>query len=174
MEKSPPELRPSAGHYVLTYGVLVLLGLLLAGSLRPDEVIAALVVGAIVTALAAPRLSIMAGVRLSLGAPLSLVRYLGVFFVALIRANLDVARRVLSPSLPIHPAVVEVRTGLQSPLGKLLLANSITLTPGTLSVDVKDDHILVHWIDCAPGVDIDNATRAIAESFERHIRGFLK
>ena len=174
MEQSSSELRPSTGHYVLTYGVLVLLGLLLAGSLRLDEVIAALVVGGIVTALMVPRMSIMAGVRLSPGAPVSLVTYLGVFFVALIKANLDVARRVLSPSLPIRPAVVEIRTGLKSPLGKLLLANSITLTPGTLSVDVKDDRILVHWIDCAPGVDIDSATRAIAESFERHIRGFLK
>ena len=151
-----------------------MLGLLLAGSLRPDEVIGALVVGGIVTALMVPRMSIMAGVRLSPGAPVSLVTYLGVFVVALIKANLDVARRVLSPSLPIRPAVVEVHTGLKSPLGKLLLANSITLTPGTLSVDVKDDRILVHWIDCAPGVDIDSATRAIAESFERHIRGFLK
>ncbi len=174
MEQSSHELRPSAGHYVFTYSVVVLLGLLLAGSLRQDEVLSALVVGGIVTALTVPRMSIMAGVRLSLGAPLSLVTYLGVFFVALIRANLDVARRVLSPALPIRPNVVEVRTGLKSPLGKLVLANSITLTPGTLSVDLQDDRILVHWIDCAPGSDIDNATHAIAESFERHIRGFLK
>ena len=169
-----PELRPSTGHYVFTYGVVVLLWILLAGSLRLDEVIAALVVGLIVTALAVPRLSIMAGVRLSPSAPLSLARYLATFFPALIRANLDVARRVLSPSLPIHPAVVDVRTSLKSRLGRLLLANSITLTPGTLSIDVQGDRLLVHWIDCAPGRDMDSATRAIAESFERHISGFLK
>ncbi len=174
MDQSSPEFRPSVGHYIFTYALVVLLGLLLAGSLRTDEVVAALVVGVIVTALAAPRLSIMAGVRLSARAPVSLAAYLATFFLALIRANLDVARRVLSPSLPINPAVVEVRTGLQSPLGKLLLANSITLTPGTLSVDVRDDRLLVHWIDAAPGVDMDSATRAIAASFERHLSGFLK
>jgi multicomponent Na+:H+ antiporter subunit E len=56
----------------------------------------------------------------------------------------------------------------------LLLANSITLTPGTLSVDVQGGRILVHWVDCAPGDDLAAATREIAESFERHIRGFLK
>lgn len=174
MEKPSPELRPSAGHYLFTFGIVVLLWILLAGSLRLDEVIAALIVGVIVTALAVPRLSIIAGVRLSPSAPISLGKYLVTFFRALILANLDVARRVLSPSLPIRPAVVEVRTGLKSSLGKLLLANSITLTPGTLSIDVQGDRLLVHWIDCAPGSDMDSATRAIAESFERHISGFLK
>ena len=174
MDESSSELHLSAGHYLLTYAMVVLLWLLLAGSLRGDEVIAALVVGVIVTALATPRLSIMAGVRLSPLAPVFLAKYLGVFIMALIRANLDVARRVLTPALPIRPAVVQVQTGLKSPLGRLLLANSITLTPGTLSVDVQDDRLLVHWIDCAPGTDIDSATRAIAESFECHIRGFLK
>ena len=174
MEQSPPEFRLSAGHYLFTYGIVVLLGLLLAGSLRLDEVVSALIVGGVVTALAAPRLSIMAGVRLSPRAPIALLSYLAVFFVALVKANLDMARRVLSPSLPIHPAVVEVRTGLKSALGKLLLANSITLTPGTLSVDVRDDRVLVHWVDSAPGVDIDSATRAIAKSFEHHLSGFVK
>lgn len=174
MDQRSSEFHPSAGHYLLTYGVVVLLWLLLAGSLQQDEVLAALAVGAVVTALAAPRLSIMAGVRLSITAPVSLLTYLAVFLLALVRANLDVARRVLSPALPINPAVVEVRTSLRSPLGRLLLANSITLTPGTLSVDLLDDRLLVHWIDTTPGSDIESATRAIAESFERHITGFLK
>jgi multicomponent Na+:H+ antiporter subunit E len=81
---------------------------------------------------------------------------------------------VLAPSLPIRPGVVRVRTGLQSHLGRLILANSITLTPGTLSVDVLGDTILIHWIDCPPEVDIEQATQAIVGSFERHISGFLK
>jgi multicomponent Na+:H+ antiporter subunit E len=84
------------------------------------------------------------------------------------------ARRVLSPSLPIRPGMVEVFTRLQSPLGRLLLANSITLTPGTLSVDVLEDRIQVHWIDISPGADMLNATRAIVEQFERYLREFLE
>jgi multicomponent Na+:H+ antiporter subunit E len=92
----------------------------------------------------------------------------------LIRANLDMARRVISPGLLINPCMVEVRTQLRSDLGRMLLANSITLTPGTLSVRVQDDHLLVHWIDSPRGIDIDAATRQIAEGFESHIRGFLK
>jgi multicomponent Na+:H+ antiporter subunit E len=127
-----------------------------------------------VTLVAGRRLAILSGVKLNPAALLHLVRYLAYFIKALILANLDMARRVLSPSLPLRPAVVEVETHLQSPLGKLLLANSITLTPGTLSVDVQDERILVHWVDCPPGTDLSRATRTIAASFERHISGFLQ
>ena len=173
MDQPACTLRPTAGHYVLAYTLVVVFWLLLIGSLERNEVIAGLVVSAIITALMSPRLSILAGVRLSPGAPVALLNFLAVFFAALVRSNLDMARRVLSPSLPIRPAVVELRTGLESPLGKLLLANSITLTPGTLTIDVQGDRILVHWIDCPPGSSINDNTRAIAESFERHLRGFL-
>lgn len=174
MEQSSSRARPTFGHLVLAFALLVLLWLLLVGSLQHEEVIAALVVGSVVTAVSAPRLSIMSSIRLTPAAAVSLIRFLATFFPALVRANLDVARRVLSPSLPLDPAVVEVRTSLTSPLGKLLLANSITLTPGTLAVDVQGDRILVHWIDSAPGTDIESATSAISQSLERHISGFLR
>jgi multicomponent Na+:H+ antiporter subunit E len=174
MEHPSAESRPAVPHYLFTFGVVVLLWLLLAGSLSGEEVAAAIAAGIIVTLVAAPRLGIFTGVRLTPAAPWHLLRYLAHFFAALVRANLDVARRVLTPSLPIRPAVVEVRTGLGSSLGRLLLANSITLTPGTLSVDMQDDRILVHWIDCPPDMDLERATQAIAAGFERHISGFLK
>jgi multicomponent Na+:H+ antiporter subunit E len=148
--------------------------LLLVGSLDRQELVAGLLVATAVAALTLGRSPVLAGIRLSPLAPLSFVGYLGVLLVALLRANLDMARRVLSPSLPIRPAMVRISTSLRSDLGRLVLANSITLTPGTLSVDLLDDRLLVHWIDTTPGTDIESATRAIAESFERHITGFLK
>lgn len=174
MEHPSADPRPAVSHYLFTFAVVVSLWLLLVGSLSREEVAAAVAVGVIVTAMAAPRLGILAGVRLRPAAIWHLGAYFIHFLVALVRSNLDVARKVLTPSLPIRPAMVEVRTDLESSLGRLLLANSITLTPGTLSVDVQDDRILVHWIDCPPGTDLEAATRAIAGSFERHIRGFLK
>ena len=130
-------------------------------------------VATVVAALAADRPPVLAGVRVRLTAPLYFLSYLVVFVVALVRANLDMARRVLSPSLPIRPAMVEVQTTLQSELGRLVLANSITLTPGTLTVDVQDSRLLVHWVDCPPGTDIEAATRQIAAQFERQLLGFL-
>jgi multicomponent Na+:H+ antiporter subunit E len=161
-------------QYAIGFAAGMLLWVLLTGTLDGQELLAGVLVVAATTAVAGPRLAILGGVRLTPRAAVSLLTYLGYFFYALVRANLDVARRVLSPSLPIRPAVVEVRTELESRLGRLLLANSITLTPGTLSVDVRGDRILVHWIDASPGTDLESATREIAAGFERHIRGFLK
>lgn len=153
--------------------VVFTLWILLTGSLALDE----LLIGAVVSlgvSLATHRSEVFSGFRFTAHTPLALARYLGYFLVALLKANLDMARRVLSPSLPLNPEIVEVQTGLESSLGKLLLANSITLTPGTLTVDVIGDRILVHWVDSSPGADLAKATRHIAEGFEQHIKGFLK
>jgi multicomponent Na+:H+ antiporter subunit E len=168
------EARPSPRHYALAFAATLLLWILLTGTLRAGELGFGAVVALAVTLVSGPRLAVLEGVRLEAGAPLALLRYFGHFGVALVRANLDVARRVLSPALPLRPAVVEVATTLTSPLGKLVLANSITLTPGTLTVDVRGDRLIVHWIDCPPGTDLEAATRIIAADFERDISGFLK
>lgn len=161
-------------HYLLLYLSVYLLWLLLAQSIDWQELLTGALAALVVTIASAPYVGLFSALRLTPAAPLHLLRYLGYFFTALIGANLDMARRVLSPSLPIRPALVEVRTGLTSPLGRMLLANSITLTPGTLSVDIEDDRILVHWVDCPPGTDLEAATQRIADGFERHIRGFLQ
>ncbi len=163
----------SLRHYALVFGVCLLLWVLLVGNLAGQELLAGMVVSALVTLLFGSRFGILTGLRFSPLVPLYILGYLGYFMVALVRANLDLALRVIAPSLPIRPALVEVKTTLKSPLGRLLLANSITLTPGTLSVDVRDDTLLVHWVYCPPGTDAQQATDKIAASFERHIGRFL-
>ncbi len=159
---------------VFLFVLLFVFWLLLTGSLDPAELIAGLMVALVVTLISRPHLEIFNGLRLTPGAIPAFIAYLGVFLLALVRANLDMARRVLSPSLPLRPALVEVKTELQSPLGRLTLANSITLTPGTLTVDVNDDILLIHWIDAPPGVDIEGATETITRQFERYLKGFVR
>ena len=66
-----------------------------------------------------------------------------------------------------------VKTSLKTDVGKLLLANSITLTPGTLTVDVVDDTLFIHWIN-VQDEDIEGATRAIVSKFEKHIRTIVE
>ncbi len=63
-----------------------------------------------------------------------------------IRSSLDVARIVLSPSLPIQPEVVKLTTSETSDSGKVILGNSITLSPGTVTIDVDDNVLLVHCL----------------------------
>lgn len=59
-------------------------------------------------------------------------------------SNIDVTRRILSPSLPISPCTFEVTAGQHSALGRTIYANSITLTPGTVSMSIDGDRITVH------------------------------
>lgn len=76
-----------------------------------------------------------------------LIKYFFVFLVELIKANLNMARIVLTPSLPISPKVIKVKTSLTSPIAKAILANSITLTPGTISVELVEDEIFIHAVE---------------------------
>ena len=66
--------------------------------------------------------------------------------VEIVKANLDVARRIIDPKLPIHPVLVTVKTSQATELGQVIYANSITLTPGTISIRIVDDTILVHAV----------------------------
>ena len=93
--------------------------------------------------------------------------YLPRFLWECLKANLDVAYRVLHPNLPINPGIVKVETKLKSDAGLTFLANSITLTPGTLTVDInKDDGILyIHWINVV-GTDPETTFREIGSRFE--------
>jgi len=61
-----------------------------------------------------------------------------------VKSSLDVARIVLSPSLPISPQVITIKASCKHPVDQAILANSITLTPGTLALDVHNGEIVVH------------------------------
>jgi multicomponent Na+:H+ antiporter subunit E len=174
MLSTPASASVPAAAYLLGFCSSLLTWVLLTGSLATDELVLGMLVSLVVMLAAGDRLALLSGLRLTPLAPLHLLRYLGYFFGQLALSNLDVARRVISPTLPIQPELVEVRTGLRSDLGRMLLANSITLTPGTLTVEAEGDRLLIHWIDSTPGSDLESATRAIAAGFEKHISGFLK
>ena len=93
----------------------------------------------------------MGGINLRLLNPLRWVYFLiylvGPFFFYMARANVDVAYRVITGR--IRPGIVRIRTGLKTDFGAAMLANSITLTPGTLSVEIdeKTNDLYVHWIN---------------------------
>ena len=134
---------------------------------------ASIVTGAIVCAALAV---LLVGVGLDEAALLLLpqrlfwaLAYVPVLFLYVVRANLDVAYRVLHPALPIRPGIVRARTSLKTAAGRVLLANSVTLTPGTLSVDLTDDVRYIHRID-VPEEDPDGDTERSLARFETFIR----
>ena len=80
----------------------------------------------------------------------SLISFVALCFVLLkniVKSNIEVAKIVLNPKLPIKPGFVKIRNPLKKELNQALYANAITLTPGTLSVDVDQDFILVHGLN---------------------------
>jgi multicomponent Na+:H+ antiporter subunit E len=99
--------------------------------------------------------------------------YLFVFIWECIKANFDVAYRVLHPAMPIRPGIVKVRTTLKSDLAKALLANSITMTPGTIAVDIIGEYLYIHWI-YVRSEDPEIYTGMITGAFEKYIKRIIE
>lgn len=156
-----------AKTFIISTILLFITWILLAG-IDSQELIAGAVVSFVISLLFLERLRILEDIRLSMKAIIYGLIYIFVFAGELIKSNLDVARRVLSPSLPINPGIVKVKTKLKTPLGRAFLANSITLTPGTLTVEMKDEYFYIHWIDVT-GTDIKSASEMIVAKFEKYL-----
>ena len=117
-----------SGHYSIDRTLILALG-----------VVSCLAVAAIVRRM---------GIADSEGHPIHLAAralgYVPWLLFVVVRSNIDVALRILTPGMPISPTLVKTRASQKHALGRVIYANSITLTPGTVSVDVEDDTILVH------------------------------
>jgi multicomponent Na+:H+ antiporter subunit E len=98
-----------------------------------------------------------------------LLAYLPWLLVEIVKANIDVIKVVLDPRLPADPVVVRVTTPLRSRLGITTLGNSITLTPGTITLDVEGQDLVVHALTraSAAGVQSGAMDARIARIFPR-------
>jgi multicomponent Na+:H+ antiporter subunit E len=85
------------------------------------------------------------------------VRYVYHLIIEIVKANIDVAKIVLSKNMDIQPHFFKVPLNIKKDLNKVIYANAITLTPGTLSVDIKDDYILVHALTSAAANGIEGS-----------------
>ena len=94
--------------------------------------------------------------------------YILIVFWEIVKANLDVAYRIIHPKMPIKPGIVVIRTSLKQDIAKVILANCITLTPGTFTLDILGDKLLIHWID-VKDENIDRTTEIIGNKFERYL-----
>ena len=154
--------------FFLSFIILTLIWLLLTGTFGLAMLLTGVVSASLIALLMCRRCTIFKGMKMTPAALIYTFVYLAVFLFELIRSNLDVARRVLSPSLPINPGIVDVKTKLKSPMARMILTNSITLTPGTLTVDTEDDTLFIHWIDVS-SEDREEATKKIVKRFENII-----
>ncbi|CAH2212558.1 Na+/H+ antiporter subunit E [Tepidibacter aestuarii] len=75
-----------------------------------------------------------------------IIQYLFVLIVEVVKANIDVAVIVLSRKIEVDPVVVNFKTKLKSDLCRVILANSITLTPGTMTMIMEKDIYTIHCL----------------------------
>lgn len=135
--------------------VLFGLWLLLSGHFEP-LLLALGAVSAIVVALIAYRMDVADHE----GHPIHLSWKMPLYWIWLawqiILANFHVARRIIHPRLPIHPTVFKVSTSQHSELGQVIYANSITLTPGTVTISVDKDIMTVHALTRGAAEDLES------------------
>ena len=145
--------------------VLALAWVALTGEVSPGNLLEGAVLSALLLALL--RFRAGRGVRLSkVPKALGLLAY---FLKELLLANAAVARSVLSPASSLSPGIVAVPLDLASDAGIATLANLITLTPGTLSIDVSEDRrtLFVHALQIG---DPEAFRREVKEGFERRVK----
>lgn len=117
--------------------------LLLSGLFKPLLVILGMA-ATLLTLWLSSRMRIIDAESHPVWAVLHYVTYWPWLSVEIVKSSFDVARRVLSPSMPISPTVFEMRASQKTLVGRVVLANSITLTPGTVTLDVDGDRLTVH------------------------------
>jgi multicomponent Na+:H+ antiporter subunit E len=129
-----------SGHYTLEHTLVLAMGILSC---------------AFVVYLAG-RLSIVDEEGYSIHLIWSLALYIPWLLWAIIKANIDVAKRILSPRLPIAPRIVRVTGTQETDLCRVIFANSITLTPGTVSLDLDEEDIVVHALTKEAADDVQS------------------
>ncbi len=151
---------------IVVFMLSMLVWLALTG-LGVQEVLAGLVIAVIVSVSAGHFLITTHKQKHMLHRWLYAVLYFFKFLWEMVKANLHVAYIVVHPQVPVKPGIVKIKTQLTKETAITVLTNSITLTPGTLTVDVNEvkKEIYVHWID-VKATDMEACTKEIGARFE--------
>jgi len=129
--------------FCLSTSLLFLIWLLLSGFLKTNLLVLGLLSSGLVSLLAI-KLGLLSEHSQRLRINLRLPRYLPFLLKEIWLSNLHVAGLILNPKLPIQPQTLRYQAQQKTESGLAVHGNSITLTPGTISVDIKDKEILVH------------------------------
>lgn len=133
-------------RYFITSGALFLSWMMFSASMRPASLIAGAVGASVIGSITFDEFLAPHEVSLNsfLPKPLRFGWYLFYLMYAIFRSSIALFPVVFSGK--VNPKIVHFRTRMKSDLGRSVLANSITLTPGTITIDLNDDHLIVHWM----------------------------
>jgi multicomponent Na+:H+ antiporter subunit E len=153
------------GGFISGFVLSFLIYISIVGKFSLEEIIAGLIVSLISSLLFVN----MIPISLNAINPLRIIMfiiYIPYFLYQMIKANIQIALTVINPSLPINPDIIKTKTKLKKPISKLLLTSSITLTPGTLSTDIDEEEISIHYVK-KPDAKDKETIRAFEKYIER-------
>ncbi|RKY61851.1 MAG: Na+/H+ antiporter subunit E [Candidatus Neomarinimicrobiota bacterium] len=169
MVNKNPSFVGKVGNFLYLFSFLFLLWFVLTNTLNPEELFTGISISIVLSL-------ILSNNYKKLGLPplgIKRIEYFIMFTLVLlkeiVKANFDVAYRVLHPKLPIKPGIVIIKTELKQDIAKIILANSITLTPGTFTLDIKGNELLIHWINVRSEKK-EESTKKIGERFEKYLK----
>jgi len=94
------------------------------------------------------------------------IKFIPIFLKNLVQSNIAVAKIVLNPKLPINTGIVKLKTSLSSNQDKLILANAITLTPGTITIELRNNDLFIHILNM-DSLDRSVLQKEIIDELER-------
>jgi len=133
-------------NYLLVFILNLIIWYAVTWSFEPANLLAGILTSVFVTALFAKEFPYHPKKAFQIKRYFAFAKFLFVFLQQMFKANLIMAYRVLSPGPPIKPGVVKMPLRLKSPLGRTIMANAITLAPGTFTMDIDKDFLYIHWI----------------------------
>lgn len=164
--RSLPSIASSAAVLLIIWCCLTL-------SLDPQEIVLGIAAAIIIAAATG---GVFTGNLLRLLKPsrfIALLNFVLYFLLQMTRANIDVFLRIIRPRISVRPGIVRAEVPLSSARARIIVANSITLTPGTLTVDLQDRVIYVHWISLPHG-DVHAKTQKMVDGFARRVKKIIE
>ncbi len=173
MEETKTNAHNSFKNFIYLFVILMLIWLALTLSFESQELFTGIVVSLVLSFALVKSFQKIGFPGITPKKIAYLLIYIIVLFKEIIMANLDVAYRVIHPKMPIKPGIVIIKTELKQDLAKMILANSITLTPGTFTLDIQEDKLLIHWINLKTDNE-EEATKKIGKRFEKYLSVIFK
>ena len=170
-----PENKNGASGYsfVAIVSFITWIVLIISPGMTIYDLIQEIIVGAIVAiTVAALTYKLLPGASMKYFHPRRLgylTVYVFVFIWEMIKANINMMIIVLSPKMPLKPGIIKITTDLKPHIAKLMLGNSITLTPGTMTMEVVDNVFYIHWVKLCD--DLSEAGNIIKGAFEKWLKG---
>jgi len=133
--------------FIITALIMFAFWILLSGEYNPIMISSGIVSSLFVAYLSHDLLIGKTDIRLNMIRIIKFVAYLPWLFWSIVLANIDLAYRTLHPKMPINPRTIRLKNNFRTEMGVVTLANSITLTPGSVTIDANKDEFVVHIIE---------------------------